>query len=153
MDVLVSCWKVFCPGRRLSLKWGWERLRARLIPAFTSRRRQKPESWGPQTPAQVKLCHIPSDQHPCTANEGPMRIQYKCLVPIYVFPEMKLLFPKPLVMFCLSVPTLTYLWEIYIFPGSVCLFFCWEICGLILGIYKSLTDTWMWVWLSQKRNT
>ncbi len=25
-----------------------------------------------------------------TANEGPMRIQYECLVPIYVFPEMKL---------------------------------------------------------------
>jgi hypothetical protein len=22
-----------------------------------------------------------------TANEGPVRIQYKCLVPIYVFPE------------------------------------------------------------------
>jgi hypothetical protein len=33
----------------------------------------------------------------CTANEGPVRIQYKCLVPIYLFPEMKLcsfLFPK-----------------------------------------------------------
>ncbi len=29
-----------------------------------------------------------------TANEGPVRIQYKCLVPIYVFPEIKLLFPK-----------------------------------------------------------
>jgi hypothetical protein len=29
-----------------------------------------------------------------TANEGPMRIQYKCLVPIFVFSEMKLLFPK-----------------------------------------------------------
>ncbi len=29
-----------------------------------------------------------------TANEGPVRIQYKWLVPIYVFPEMKLLFPK-----------------------------------------------------------
>ncbi len=29
-----------------------------------------------------------------TANEGPVRIQYKCLVRIYVFPEMKLLFPK-----------------------------------------------------------
>ncbi len=28
------------------------------------------------------------------ANEGPVRVQYKCLVPIYVFPEMKLLFPK-----------------------------------------------------------
>jgi hypothetical protein len=24
-----------------------------------------------------------------TANEGPVRIQYKCLVSIYVFPEMK----------------------------------------------------------------
>jgi hypothetical protein len=29
-----------------------------------------------------------------TANEGPVIIQYKCLVPIYVFPEMKLLFSK-----------------------------------------------------------
>jgi hypothetical protein len=30
----------------------------------------------------------------CTENEGPVRIQYKCLVPIYVFSEIKLLFPK-----------------------------------------------------------
>jgi hypothetical protein len=30
----------------------------------------------------------------CTANEGPVRIQYKCMVPIYVFPKIKLLFPK-----------------------------------------------------------
>ncbi len=29
-----------------------------------------------------------------TANEGPVRIQYKCLVLIYVLPEMKLLFSK-----------------------------------------------------------
>jgi hypothetical protein len=30
-----------------------------------------------------------------TTNEGPpVRIQYKCLVPIYVFPEINLLFPK-----------------------------------------------------------
>ncbi len=28
--------------------------------------------------------------HSCTANVGPVRIQYKSLVPIYVFPEMKL---------------------------------------------------------------
>ncbi len=47
-----------------------------------------------------------------TANEGPARIQYKCLVPVYVFPERRLLFP----MFCL--------WEIYLFPGWVCLFCC-----------------------------
>jgi hypothetical protein len=30
----------------------------------------------------------------CTAKKGPVRIQYKCLVPICVFPEMKLLFTK-----------------------------------------------------------
>ncbi len=29
-----------------------------------------------------------------TAKEGPVRIQYKCLVPVSVFPEMKLLFPQ-----------------------------------------------------------
>ncbi len=61
-------------------------------------------------------------------------------------------------MFCLSVPTLLYLWEIYIFPRSVCLFCCREICGPILGIYKSLTNTWMWklelrLRNSQKKNT
>jgi hypothetical protein len=49
----------------------------------------------------------------CTANEGPVRIQYKCLVPIYLFPEMKLLFQKQNIMF--PVPTLIYLREIYIY--------------------------------------
>ncbi len=29
-----------------------------------------------------------------TENEGPARIQYKCLVSVYVLPEMKRLFPK-----------------------------------------------------------
>jgi hypothetical protein len=44
-------------------------------------------------------------------------------------------------MFCIPVPTLIYLGEIYIFPGSVCLFCSREICGSpILGIYKLLTD-------------
>ncbi len=34
-----------------------------------------------------------SSPHPTyTAHEGPASIRYKCLVPIYVFPEMKLLF-------------------------------------------------------------
>jgi hypothetical protein len=32
--------------------------------------------------------------HNHTANEGPVRIQNKCLVPIYIFLEIKLLFPK-----------------------------------------------------------
>ncbi len=59
-----------------------------------------------------------------TANEGPVRIQYKCLVPIYIFPEMNCYFQNRNIMFCLPVPTLIYLWEIYIFPRSVCLFCC-----------------------------
>jgi hypothetical protein len=29
-----------------------------------------------------------------SSNEGPVSIQYKCLVPIYVFLEMQLVFPK-----------------------------------------------------------
>jgi hypothetical protein len=37
---------------------------------------------------------MPAGTCNCTANEGLVIIQYKCLVPIYVFPEMKLLFPK-----------------------------------------------------------
>ncbi len=47
---------------------------------------------------------------------------------------------------------------LYIFPRSICLFFCMEIYGPILVIYKSLTDTWMLKLglrprNSQKRNT
>ncbi len=44
------------------------------------------------------------------------------------------------------IPTFMYLWAIYIFPGSVCLFGCCKIGRPIVGIYtcKSLTDTWMW---------
>jgi hypothetical protein len=38
--------------------------------------------------ASTKSCIYIS--HDYTANEGPVRIQNKCLVPIYVFPEMKL---------------------------------------------------------------
>ncbi len=37
-----------------------------------------------------------------------------------------------------------YLWTIYIFQQSVCLFCYRKICGPTMGIYKSLADTWMW---------
>ncbi len=33
--------------------------------------------------------------------------------------------------------------HIHVFPGSICLFCYSQIGRLILGIYKSLTDTWM----------
>ncbi len=52
-------------------------------------------------------------------------------------------FQKRITMFCLPIPTLIYLSEINIFPGSVCLFCYRELCGPILGKYKSPTDTWM----------
>ncbi len=45
-------------------------------------------------------------------------------------------FQNRIIMFSLPVPTLILLWEIYIFPGLVCLFCCREVCGRILGIYK-----------------
>ncbi len=34
------------------------------------------------------------------------------------------------------ISTFMILWAIYKFPRSICLFFCREICGLIIGIYK-----------------
>jgi hypothetical protein len=44
-----------------------------------------------------------------TANEGPVRIQYKCLIPIYIFPEMKLrsffYFQNRIIMLCLPIST------------------------------------------------
>ncbi len=42
------------------------------------------------------------------------------------------------------IPTFMYLWAINIFSRSICLFGCSKIERPILGIYESLTDTWMW---------
>jgi hypothetical protein len=36
------------------------------------------------------FCYFSSCCCDCAANVGPVRNQYKCLIPIYVFPEMKL---------------------------------------------------------------
>ncbi len=48
-------------------------------------------------------------------------------------------FQNRIIMVCLLVPTLTYLWEIYIFPGSVCLF-----CGR-----KYVDRSWYYINRSQ----
>jgi hypothetical protein len=45
------------------------------------------------------------------------------------------------------------LWAIYILPRWVCLFSCRKICGPILGINRSLTDTWLWKLLLGPRNS
>jgi hypothetical protein len=78
-------------------------------------------------------------------SEGLVRNQYKCLVPIYVFPEMKLhglvISKTELHVQCsvsqFSHSCLCALFTVqYIFPGSVCLFCCSHIDRQILGIYK-----------------
>ena len=85
-----------------------------------------------------------------TANEGPERIQYKCLVVWFPFMYSQKwncaasLFPKQNYNVLSPNSYLIYLWEIYIFPGPICLFCCRKICEPIIGIHKSLTDTWMW---------
>jgi len=82
------------------------------------------------------------------ANEGTVRIQYKCLVPIDVSQKwncVALLLPKQNYYVLSPIFTFMYLWVIIycIFPGSVCLFCCSQIGRLILEIYKLLTDAWM----------
>jgi hypothetical protein len=53
-----------------------------------------------------------------------LRIRYKCLVPIYVFPEMKLLFAKQNYI-VLSPSSYTHISVRYLYTsGSVCLFCC-----------------------------
>ncbi len=54
----------------------------------------------------------------------------------------------------LTVPitTFMFLWAIYIFPWSVCLFCRRKIGGPNEGIYRSLTDTWMWKLEMRPRN-
>jgi hypothetical protein len=93
-----------------------------------------------------------------TANEGPVRIPYKCLVPIYVFPEIKLLFLKQNYN-VLSPRSFTYISVRDLYISRIGLpILLQETSGPILGIYKSLTDTLMRKsglrpHNSQKRNT
>jgi hypothetical protein len=90
--------------------------------------------------------------------KGQWESNIKVWFPFMYSQKWNCYFQNRIIMFCLPVPTLKYLWEIYIFPGYVCLFCCRKICVPILGIYKSLTDTWIWKLglrprNSQKRNT
>jgi hypothetical protein len=83
---------------------------------------------------------VAEQQYGCTANEGPVRIQYKCLVPIYVFPEMK---QCSLVIYTVLSPhsyTHTSVRDLYI-SRIVMSILRSQICGPILGYTKSLTDT------------
>jgi hypothetical protein len=46
-------------------------------------------------------------------------------------------FQNRIIMFCLQISTFLYLWAIYVFPGSFCLFCCYQKGKVILGLYKS----------------
>jgi hypothetical protein len=70
-----------------------------------------------------------------------MRFQFKCLVPIYVLPEIKLLISKQNFN-VLSPNSYTHISVRDLYISRIGLpIVLQEICGLILGIYKSLTDT------------
>ncbi len=69
-----------------------------------------------------------------TANEGPVRTQYKCLVPVHVFPEKKLLFPKQKYN-VLSPSSYTHKSVIGLYNSRIDLpILLQEICGPILGV-------------------
>jgi hypothetical protein len=74
-----------------------------------------------------------------------VRTQCKCLVSIFCIPRNETVQPRyfqnRIITFCLPISTFMYLWAIYIFPGSVCLFCCSQKGRQILGKYKSPTDT------------
>ncbi len=95
---------------------------------------------------------------PALQMKGQWESSINVWFPLMYSQKLNCYFQNRINMFCLPVPTLIYLWEIYVFPGSFCLFCCREICGPILGIYQWLTDIWIWrLGLrprnSQKRNT
>jgi hypothetical protein len=74
--------------------------------------------------------------------KGPVRIQYRCLVPISAFPEMKLLFPKQNYnVVSLSSYTRISVRDLYISRIDLPILLQGNMCGPTLGIYKSLTDT------------
>ncbi len=99
-----------------------------------------------------------------TANEGPVRIQYTCLVPFMYSQKWNCYFQNRIIIFCFPVPMLIQytvsVRDLYIPRISLPTLLqenMWS-RGPILGIYKPLTDTWMWKlglrpYNSQKRNT
>ncbi len=83
----------------------------------------------------------------CTLQmKGRWESNFNVWFPFMYYQKWNCYFQNRIKMFYLPVPLQIYLWKIYIFPGLVCLICCRKIFGPILGIYKSLTDIWMWNW-------
>jgi hypothetical protein len=127
---------------RLQLTW----LARQLVWAPNSYSKEC-EFWSPAwkwTKLSDDICRRPMVcTNMCTALQmkGSWKSNINVWFPFLYSQKWNCYFHNLIIMFCLAVPTLTYLWDIYIFPGSVCLFCCREICGPILGIYISRSQT------------
>ncbi len=82
----------------------------------------------------------------CTAKEGPVRIKINVWFPFMYSPKgncaASLFLKQNYNVLFINSYTHMSVRDLYtVFPGSVCLFCCSQICGAILEIYKLLTDT------------
>ncbi len=75
---------------------------------------------------------------------------YTYTLPRHNIENSKKIFPEKELRGLRPISTYICQWAIYtvycISRWSVCLFCCGKICGPILGIYKSLSETWIWNW-------
>ncbi len=131
--------------------------------------RQRPESWSDSDIFMGgKMQALFYRQKPCRTGGFLSRYIILYLKDVSMCKMCKIFFPNvghsvPKILSMCSqkqncaalfpVPTFMYLWEIYIFPRSVCLVGCRKIGRLILGIYKSLTDTEFGNWDTEHYNS
>jgi hypothetical protein len=88
-----------------------------------------------------KHIHCPPNTHPLNVITAPLwyfgNFLHSPSIPIYVY-------PKTNCAISVQFSTFMCLWAVYIFLGSVNIISCSRIGRLNVGIYKSLTDTWIW---------
>ncbi len=112
--------------------WGWRC----TFTLFTLSTRVTPS---PFSPSQAKLAR----KSYLTAYEGPVRIQYKCVVPISVFPERTLLYQEQNYN-VLSLILHSCICERFIYFHQSANSAAGKYVDQSWKKHKSLTGTWMW---------